>query len=341
MGYPKEVHQRAWAIMDSRREESREESLSHRLEARAKIPELVQIEEQMAVTAAGITKAVVVSPEKAGELVEQLGLESEALQRRRAELLTQHGYPADYLKERYRCTKCEDTGYIGPEMCDCFQELLKQQAAVELGSVMGDGTRTFGSFRLDYYPDAPLESGDIPRKRMEDIYNFCHRYAETFSKESENLLLMGRTGLGKTHLSLAIAGEVTARGFGVIYTPVQRLMDRLEANKFSYDQSSKERYSQDLSAVLECDLLILDDLGTEFSTSFTTSTLYNIINSRMVEGYPTIVSTNLELSAMESQYSQRMASRLGFGYKILRFYGEDVRYKMLEERHRRGEKEGK
>lgn len=327
IGYPRTVVQKAWQIMDARREKSVQDSLNRRAEIHRRIPEIREIELEMQYTGASIARSVAVSPEQAEGLIQSLSEKNLALQEQRKRLLLENNFPADYLKEKYSCSDCEDTGYVATQMCHCFSELLRQQAFLELSSVSGGEECTFDNFDLRFYSDKAIPGSNIvPRERMEDVFRFCREYARDFSMDADSLLMLGRTGLGKTHLSLAIAWEVTDRGFGVVYTPVQQLIDKLEVNKFSYEAEQKERYTQDIQAVTTCDLLVLDDLGTEMTTSFTLSALYNIVNTRLVEQRPTIINTNLEPQQLEKVYSQRMISRLMFGYKPLRFFGEDIRY---------------
>jgi DNA replication protein DnaC len=161
---------------------------------------------------------------------------------------------------------------------------------------------------------------------MADVLDACKRYAAEFSRESPSLLMLGKTGLGKTHLSLAICSALAEKGFGVVYTPVQKLTDRLEAVKFSYSDAAKEQYAAELENATGCDLLVLDDLGAEFVTQFSSAALYNIVNTRMAENRPTIISTNLEPQELEQKYSQRMSSRLLGGCHALRFTGRDIRF---------------
>lgn len=337
MGYPREIYEKAWSILDRRKSDSIESQQIRQQEVYSKIPKVQEIQHKMIETGVLISKTVVSSPEKAGELIAKLGKANLELQKQREKLLVENGYPSDYLKQKHYCEKCSDTGYVGVDMCECFHAILKEQAFASLSFACDADSCSFGQFNLGFYPDKPGEGGVIPRQRMKEIYDFCMDYAKRFDKNSQSLLMMGKTGLGKTHLSLAIAWEVTRRGFGVVYTPVQRLMDKLESEKFSYNQEAKESYASNMNSVLECDLLVLDDLGSEFITNFSSSVLYNIVNTRIVEGRPTIINTNLSLVELEQTYSQRMASRLGFGYKVLRFYGEDIRYVMRQMRYNKAQ----
>lgn len=335
MGYPKQIYDRAWGTLDARRRAAREEAAARREEIHQRIPEVVALEREMAAQAASITRAVISDPERAEERIEALARENLALQERRAKLLTKAGYPQNYLEETYTCGACKDTGAVGHATCLCFTSLLKQEAAARLGRLSPIESCTFDNFSLDYYTGETDETGISPRTRMKENLETCRRWASSFSLAGESLMLMGRTGLGKTHLSIAMAGEVTEQGYGVVYTSVQRMMDILEADKFSREAGAKEQYLNTTATYLDCDLLVLDDLGTEFHTQFVSATLFNILNTRLVEGRPTVISTNLELTEIESRYSQRMVSRLICGYRVMRFAGKDIRYQKKVEASRR------
>lgn len=335
MGYSKEVSQKAWEIIDGRRERAIQQAAQRQEKIYLEIPEIKQLQQKMAGNAAQLTKSILQTPEQISVILEEIKTANMALQQQRSYLLKEKGYPSNYLEEQFFCPVCKDTGYVGVEKCECLKLLLRQEAFQTLSTKGDFGRCTFSNFKLDYYAQTPQEDGVIPRARMGDILSYTQHYASNFSKHSPSLLFLGRTGLGKTHLSLSIAGELTQRGFGVVYTSVQKLMDRLEACKFSYDDEKKTIYAENINSILSCDLLILDDLGTEFSNSFTAATLYNIINTRLGEGRPTLISTNLELGGLEQQYNQRIASRLGFGYKALRFYGEDIRFLQREQQYRK------
>ncbi|MDR2931950.1 MAG: ATP-binding protein [Oscillospiraceae bacterium] len=327
MGYPKQVHEKAWQQMIARKNTARETAVVHRAEVMAKIPAVVEIERRMAGTAAMITKSVVAAPQKAAVLIEELAGENAYLQKQREKLLVDAGFPPDYLAEKPFCARCGDSGYIGTQMCDCLASLLRAQAHAHLSMSAQAGDRSFAGFDLSLYPrEAEAGTGVSPQARMREIYDFCVEYADGFTQDSDSLLFLGQTGLGKTHLSLAIAQCVTEKGFGVLYTPAQRLMDRLESEKFGKAPEDRENYVDNMNIVLTCDLLILDDLGTEFATSFTASTLYNIVNTRIVEKRPTIMSTNLDPQGIEKRYSQRMVSRLLCEYRVLKFFGKDIRF---------------
>lgn len=332
MGYSKQIYQRVWDTLDSRKQSARERATRHREEVYRVIPQIAELERQMAQQAARITRIVVAGSPDVEEKMRELAQANLAVQQERAALLARQGYPPDYLTLRHFCPDCKDTGYLEQAMCHCMKALLRQEAAAQLNRVSPVESCTFERFSLSYYPDTPDDSGISPRARMREVLNTCRRWADHFSPDSQSLLLMGKTGLGKTHLSVSMAARVTERGYGVIYTSVQRMMDLLEAEKFSREAGAKEQYRDTTAAYLDCDLLVLDDLGTEFMNQFVGATLFNILNSRLVEQRPTIISTNLEPADIESRYSQRMVSRLVCAYQVLRFAGKDIRYqKKVEE----------
>ena len=185
------------------------------------------------------------------------------------------------------------------------------------------GGQSFDSFDLDYYPDV-REPGQpkSARQHMEDrVYETCVNYAHSFGKKMNNLLLFGAPGLGKTHLSAAIAREVSASGFSVVYDTAAHVFERFETLKFSREEGA----DTDVDRILNCDLLILDDLGTEMTTAFVQSALYQIVNTRLMERRSTIISTNLAPSQLGQRYSPQLASRIQGEYQLLPFVGEDIR----------------
>ena len=262
--------------------------------------------------------------ENAQQFIEELAKKNLASQQRRKDILKEHGYPEDYLDAEYTCKKCRDTGFIGGVMCDCYKALLRDTALAELNELSPSARSTFESFNINYYPDTvDPTTGINPRSRMKEILDFCRDYAADFATDSPSLLLYGATGLGKTHLSLAIASEAVKKGYGVIYGSAQNLMSRLEKEHFSSGRNSEYEGSE--QALLECDLLIIDDLGAEFSTQFTVAELYNIINTRIMSRLPVIISTNLTPDGLEQKYTQRITSRIIGNYISLYFCGKDIR----------------
>lgn len=322
MLYSKELFDEVQGIIDERRRVAENRLNERMLAFEAMEPRYREIKAELIDSVRAALESVNLAPQEAeANLIKQRGRNLSA-QRELKNLLAAHGLPEDYLSTAYTCKKCGDTGAVGTELCTCFTELLRKRAFEEANNNSPLRFCTFGDFRLDYYSDAYDEKFKCsPRERMQDIVNYCKAYAENFEPETHSLLLTGETGLGKTHLSLAIAGEVIKKGYKVLYNSAQNIFGELQKEYFG----KGENRGQFESLVLECDLLILDDLGAEFSTQFTDAALYNIINTRINKRLPTIISTNILIENMESRYSQRISSRLIGEYVNLRFLGGDIR----------------
>lgn len=320
MGYGKDVYQAVMEKLNLQRVAAEQESRRRRDDFYAACPRAAEIERLLSHTAVQAAKAVLGSG-NSGEILAKLKENNLALQEERRQLLASAGLPEDYLQPHYQCPKCEDTGYIDGRMCSCLKELLRKEAYRRLNDSTPLSLCTFDSFSLSYYPDTS-DSPDrpSPRAQIGKILSYCRRYASNFSPDSPSLLMQGGTGLGKTHLSLSIANEAIERGFGVIYGSTQNLASSLEKERFRRDSDDETN-----QMLLSCDLLILDDLGTEFSTSFIDAAIYNIVNTRLMSKRPTIISTNLSLREMETRYTERFVSRIIGSYIRLFFYGSDVR----------------
>lgn len=308
MSYNSEYFSKAISIKQQRKKK-RDNEYNAKLNALySAVDELKAIETELSQIGARAMNAAILG--KTDE-VEKLRIQSDALTEKKNEILKAAG-----LEEpKSECSLCGDTGYVGAKVCDCVRALAKELVFSDLSSKMPIANQTFTSFSLDYY------NGE-DRKVMSGIYEFAKKYAEDFSTKSENLLFLGGVGLGKTHLSLSIINAVTEKGFGVVYDSAQNLLNKIEKEHFSYSGSSEI-----IDAVLSCDLLVVDDLGTEFITSFTVSQLYNIINSRINSGLPTIINTNLDFAEIEKNYTPRILSRIMGSYKIKKFMGDDIRIK--------------
>lgn len=316
MAYSKETYKKAEQELAQRRSRALAERENHHRIAVETVPEILEAEEKMSRAGLATIKAVGMGAADAKEYIQKLSEINLEAQAQRRLLLKSNGFPEDWLDVHYTCKKCEDKGFVSGIMCGCFKELLKSIEYEKLCSKLPVGNCRFDNFKLDYYPDG---AGTSPKKRMESVLNYCKAYAADFSRRSPSLLLYGKTGLGKTHLSLAIAGKAAEEGYGVIYSSAQNLFNKLEKDKFGKADANTEE------AILDCDLLIIDDLGAEFTTQFTVSALYNIVNSRELEGKPTIISTNLMPEQLTKAYGERIASRILSNYVMLYFDGSDIR----------------
>ena len=246
-----------------------------------------------------------------------------SLQAERTELLTQLGLPADYLEEKPACPLCGDSGYRGEAVCRCLREYYAREQQKELSRMLDLGGQSFDTFSLDWYPDRwEPQLGMTLRENMQSIKDLCVDYAYEFNGKNGNLLFTGAPGLGKTFLSACIARVVSEKGYSVVYDTAMHIFEQFEKQKF--DRDADDETEDGVARILNCDLLILDDLGTEMTTSFVQSALYRIINTRLAKK-STILSTNLTVAELGRRYLQPVASRLEGEYEILPFVGEDIR----------------
>lgn len=320
MKYSKVTYEKVKATLNIRRKSAEDKAKDHHDKFAEKCPDLLLIENAMSATGLETVNAVLkgVDAEKA---IARLAKQNLSLQADREKLLRDFGLDKNYLTPQYTCKKCNDTGYCDGKMCECQTELLKKFSCEMLSDNTPLKLSSFSDFSLSFYQDTPDSTGISPKKRMSDILNLCREYADDFDRNSPSLFMYGETGLGKTHLSLAIAGEVIEKGYSVIYDSAQNLLNKLEREHFSRFDSST--YIED--SVFECDLLIIDDLGAEFETRFTISEIYNIINTRLSAGMPTIISSNISLEELTNRYSARITSRIIGTYELLLFCGKDIR----------------
>lgn len=319
MAVNKDVYLRAKAEIDRRREQAKLQASERREECKRCYPEISKAYKVMADTACECVKAVGLGAD-AQAFVAEIAKKNLQAQKVIADTLKNAGLAEDYLKEKYFCDKCKDSGFIDGKMCDCLKNAIKQITYNSLCDKIPLEKYSFNKFSLDFYQDYLNENGINPHDRMENYLEYCKNYAEDFSCKSDNLLMMGETGLGKTHLSLAIAGVAAKKGYSVIYNSAQNLLSTLENEKFGRSAVNGAEQS-----IHECDLLIIDDLGAEFSTNFTVAAVYNILNTRLMYSKPTIISTNMSLYEIEERYTPRIASRILGNYVIMEFAGKDVR----------------
>ncbi len=328
MGYSREVYEEVQKKLYQMRNNSWEELNRKKDIFYKRFPEAEKIEKQLAFTAVESARAVLSGANSRLELC-KLREKNKSLKEDLKNILLSVELPEDYLEIHHSCEKCKDEGFIDGVMCDCMKNMLKKEAYNRLNKMSPLELSSFDNFSLDYYSEIPFnENEQSSRKRMELIFNFCKKYVDGFTKNSPGLLMTGNTGLGKTHLSLAIAREVINKGFGVIYGSTQNIVSEMEKEKFQNRFGSEESERH----YVDCDLLIIDDLGTEYSTPFSSAAIYNIINSRIMRNKPTIISTNLSMKEMEKNYSPRMVSRIIGNNIRLEFLGSDIRQKMMKSR---------
>lgn len=252
----------------------------------------------------------------------------ERITRQKEQLLLSHGFPKDYLKPVYHCPDCQDTGYIGDKKCHCFEKEIVNflYAQSNLQEILE--TENFSHFDLELYPDDYMEeaTGQTPRDNMKNILKIAQNFVADFNEAPGNLLLYGNTGVGKTFLTNCIAKELLDKSHTVVYLTSLKLFDILETYKFDRDMSYTEKNAT-VSYILDSDLLIIDDLGTELNNSFTSSQLYQCIDTRLNHKRATIISTNLSFDDLRDRYSERIFSRLTSNYTLLKLTGDDIRLK--------------
>ena len=309
-----EIFDKAQAILTLRRKKAETENEERIREINEKIPQIREINEVIFNT--GKELITIISNGKGKDIsdkVEQLKQYNLGAQAMSRKILAEYGYPEDYLDMHYTCPKCCDRGYNGSKFCDCFKTICGKLAADELNKNSQLSLSSFDSFSLTYYSGENYSA-------MKKILEYTMQYAATFTPDSKSILMFGQTGLGKTHLSLAIANKVLEKGYGVIYDSAINILRSIEKEHFSHDHSSEM-----IDIVMDTDLLILDDLGTEYETPFYNATIYNIINTRLNRRKPSIISTNLDFSGISRRYDKRVMSRIISEYSCLEFKGEDVR----------------
>ncbi|MEG2421558.1 MAG: ATP-binding protein, partial [Oscillospiraceae bacterium] len=322
MGYDKLILSRATERL-GRDKERRLEVFSRRQAAlTAQLPELAELDRALRGTVTRVIAAALSAGEDPAPAVEEQRKKNLALQARRAELLRSAGYDPASLDPSPACPRCGDSGWTAGGMCDCLKKLCIEEQAKELSKLLDVGSQSFATFNLSYYSTIPGESGRSPRETMERVLSSCRDYADNFSAGAKkNLYLYGNTGLGKTFLSAAIAKQVAARGFSVVYDTATNIFAQFEQQKFSRDVGESQDAKDETRRYLKCDLLIVDDLGSEFATPFVQSALYTLVNSRLVSGGGTVISSNLTMVDAEKRYSPQVLSRLKGEYKMLPFVG--------------------
>ena len=326
MGYDANVLRRATQRLEQGRRERRERVENLRRDAYARQPKLERLDRQLQQTMAQLVAAALRQGEDPAQAVRAVKEENLAIQQERAVLLGALGLPEDALDDKPACPLCGDTGWQGAKMCRCLRELCAREQIAELSKLLDLGEQSFDTFRMDYYSQSPWPGGTSPRENMELVYEVCLNYAQKFGRFPIcNLFLTGAPGLGKTFLSACIARTVSEKGHSVVYDTAGNIFAQFEARKFQRDSADGQEARDETRRYLNCDLLILDDLGSELVTQFTQSALYELVNSRLVGEKHTVISTNLSLEEAARRYPPQVASRLEGEYHALHFFGDDIR----------------
>lgn len=321
MAYNKENYRRIRAAYQTKYLKAREVADRRMAELHEKSPAIAAIDRELALTGAEIAMAAIGTGEDYRERLAAVEKKNLALQRERAILLENLGYPADYTLPPYECELCRDSGFVGTKMCECMRRELVLAAYEQsgLGELMR--TQSFETFSLEYYAADPAEAATMKKN-----FEILRAYAEGFDTGADSLILCGATGLGKTHLSTAVARRVIDRGYDVYYTGAIAMFADFEHARFGTGLGER---AADPARYVDCDLLILDDLGTEVTNQFTNSCLYTVLDQRINLRRPTIINTNLTGKEIKARYTDRIASRILGGFKPLLFVGTDVRRQRL------------
>ena len=291
----------------------------------AKVPRIAEIDKELAVIGASLVKETLRATDGGfEERVEGFRVKSEALQAEKAKLLKEAGYSSDYLDPIYICSNCKDTGFAESEKCKCLSKRLieKHFNLSELGRSFE--RENFDTFNLDYYSDAiDQRQGLSPRSNIKLAHKECLDFVAEFGKTFTNLLLYGDPGLGKTFLCNCIAKELIESGYTVLYATAPKLFKKMA--DIHFDKNKNDGFDDYAQLTIDCDLLIIDDLGAEVVSQVTASELFNFINTRFLLGKPVIISTNLSVPDLNELYSERITSRMIGEYKMLKFFGDDIR----------------
>ncbi len=312
-------------IFQKRRDKAQRDLDNRRHEIYEGLPKIREIDKYINKLGLGIAMAAIKNPETAKLEMKAIEEEIKMLKRERAIVLTEHNIPHDYLQPHFQCSKCEDTGFVDSKPCSCYkQEMIKYSYKHSNITDVLD-RENFNSFDLNIFSDEYNETYKTsPRQHMKEVLSLAESFVHNFDNSRNNLLFYGQTGLGKTFLCNCIAKSLLDKNHTVLYQTAFRIIDTISHYRFSNKKTPEMRFQYDM--LISCDLLIIDDLGTEMINSFSTTELFNIVNSRLLEDKKTIISTNFTPMQLSENYSERITSRLFGNYEFIAFYGKDLRW---------------
>lgn len=314
---------------DNRRLKSRHELELRKEEIYNNIPELTEIDAQIVSDSIQSAKLSLLGDLSALKSLEE---RNRILSEKKKQLMTTHGYPTDYLKPRYICEDCQDTGYLGNDKCHCFKQAVVDLLYSQSNVKEAIEVENFSTFSYKYYSSNYIEetTGLTPLENMQRVISKTKRFITDFDSKYENLLIYGNTGVGKTFLTNCIAKELLDTAHTVIYLTAFQFFEILEKYKFNHEQDFEDIRNR-FDHILDCDLLIIDDIGTELNNSFINSQLYQCINERHLKQKSTVISTNLSFEQLKITYSERIFSRITSNYILLKIVGEDIRPQVIHQ----------
>jgi DNA replication protein DnaC len=293
-----------------------------REEIEKNLPEIFDLERKIAKLSINLAVNSLKDIEDRDAFLNNLREEITNMRVKKSELLVSSGYPLDYVSLHYRCNKCKDTGYIGSEKCSCYKQKLVNLYYKNSHQSSILDKNNFEHFNINYYSAQRTSSEPkSPRKNIEDkIIPFVMDYLKNFKTTDANMLFYGSSGTGKTFLSNCIAKDLLDKGFLVVYRTADDLIHDLKRIKFENDSNLEDM-------LLNCDLLVLDDLGTEQITDFSSTELFNFLNKKLLMNKKMLISSNYALEKLSRTYSERITSRLFGNFNLFKFYGDDIRIK--------------
>ncbi len=327
MSYSSSVLKQSMERLEEERVQRAKWKAQKRAEIFKELPEVEQIDKELQKTMPKVLAIAFRKGEDPQKAIAKVRMENLATQQRRRDLLSQHGYTEFDLDDTPRCKHCDDSGWIGATMCQCLQRICAEEQTKELSLLLNIKEQAFQKFQLDYYSDTIWQAyGRSPKLNMQKVLKLCQYYANEFPHfAANNLLFHGEPGLGKTFLSACIAKVVAEKGYSVVYDTAGQIFSSFEEGKFSRETQELQEAKSLMQKYLRCDLLILDDLGSEMTTPFVKATLYQLINTRLIEGRHTIISSNFDVEYLQTRYGKQIASRLIGEYEDILFFGEDIR----------------